>query len=162
MNWKNFDENHLDELVKLYKGGAKIAELKKKFRCNGNPLVARLKEAGVYKADGAVKRAKKATDKPKAARKRRELVGNRITVLEKGRKGRQKATPATPAAKPLAATGWTPAEETEIARLMGEHTIIRSAAIRMMKRNAAKAAQPTPVAPVAAPAESPKVVDPLA
>ncbi len=164
---KDFYDEKIPELVKLYKGGATIAELKKKWRCNGNPLVARLKGAGVYKAS-AVK-AKARTAKPKAARKRRELVGNRITVLERGRKPRSQPRTATNAApdkvsaqpKPSGtATGWTPAEEAEIARLMAEHKIQRSAAIRKMKLRALQG--PAMFIPEVVAAAKAKPVDPLA
>ncbi len=126
---KEFYDEKLSELVKLYKGGATIAELKKKWRCNGNPLVARLKEAGVYKA-GAVK-AKARTAKPKAAPK----------PASKPRRQPRTATKAAPAdtkAQPPAApvaTAWTPEEEAEIARIMAERNLDRKSAIQYMRRN---------------------------
>jgi hypothetical protein len=45
---KKFDDKNLAELIRLYKAGSSIADLKRKWRCYGNPLVTRLKKGGVY------------------------------------------------------------------------------------------------------------------
>jgi hypothetical protein len=78
---KKFDDKNLPEAIKLYKSGSSIAELKRKFHCYGNPLVARLKKAGVY---GKVE--KKVAAKSKIARKAKKgLIGNRVVVYEPGK-----------------------------------------------------------------------------
>lgn len=80
---KKFDDKNLPEAIKLYKAGSSIAELKRKFRCYGNPIVARLKKAGVY---GKVEKKAPASAKTKAARKaKRGLIGNRVIVYEPGK-----------------------------------------------------------------------------
>jgi len=138
---KEFYDSKIPELVKLYKGGATIAELKKKWHCNGNPLVARLKAEGVYKEPG-----KKAA-KSKAARKQRALIGNRVTVYEPGkapkaaRKRAEKAAtgpkpPAkaniTRATKQQAKSAFTPEREARIAEIIQERGCTRKAAIQQL------------------------------
>jgi len=46
---RKFNDKNLDELIRLYKAGDSIEDLKRRFHCNGNPLVARLKKAKVYR-----------------------------------------------------------------------------------------------------------------
>lgn len=54
---KPFDNSKTAEAIRLYKNGATIADLKARFHSYGNPIVARLKAAGVYKPERTVGRA---------------------------------------------------------------------------------------------------------
>lgn len=47
---QKFNDKNLAELIRLYKAGNTVADLKRKWRCYGNPLVTRLRKAGVYKS----------------------------------------------------------------------------------------------------------------
>lgn len=71
---KPFDvQKHGAEAVRLYKQHVSIAEMKRKWHCYGNPIVAHLKKAGVYLGAVAVgKAAPKAT-----TRKRTDVVSMR-------------------------------------------------------------------------------------
>lgn len=56
-----FDDRNTKEAIRLYKQGASVAELKAKYHSYGNPIVTRLKAAGIYKGPVA---ARKAAAKP--------------------------------------------------------------------------------------------------
>ncbi len=165
MNWDNFDKNHTAELIKLYKGGATISDLKKKWHCNGNPLVARLKEAGVYgKAKPAPAVKIKAAVKPKAAKKARKAQTHSPTPENAATATAAPESPApatVPAAKPvdpLAATtvvdgngapvgkasAWTAEEEREIVRYQETEGLSRKSAVQKMRRRQQAATQ-TPI-----------------
>ena|SRR5258708_3428078 len=55
---KPFDDSKTAEAIRLYKGGATVAELKARYHTYGNPIVSRLKAAGVYRAAGRPTTAK--------------------------------------------------------------------------------------------------------
>lgn len=46
---KKFNDKNTAEAIRLFKQGKTIAELKRHFHSYGNPIVARLKAAGVYR-----------------------------------------------------------------------------------------------------------------
>lgn len=109
---KKFDEKKLPELIRLYKDGATISELKERYSTYGNPLVRRLKEAGVYKAARKpkdvigravsvyvpAKKRKPAKAKPKAARKPAEKAR---TAMKKAPKA---STPSPAPESPVSST----------------------------------------------------------
>lgn len=70
-----FDASKTKEAIRLYKEGASIAELKERYHCYGNPIVSRLKAAGVYKGS----QHKAAAAKP-AQRREAAVATGKITV----------------------------------------------------------------------------------
>lgn len=51
---KPWNEKNTKEAIRLFKSGTSVAELKRRFQSYGNPIVTRLKAAGVYKPGRAV------------------------------------------------------------------------------------------------------------
>ena len=47
-----FDLKNTPELIRLYKAGSSLSELKRKWHCYGNPLRRILIEEGIYKVAG--------------------------------------------------------------------------------------------------------------
>src|SRR5258708_4816065 len=81
---KPWNEENTKEALRLYKQGTSVAELKKRFQSYGNPIVTRLKAAGVYKAGRAVAATKPVKVKAgkKAAAPQATLRTNGMTTKE--------------------------------------------------------------------------------
>lgn len=127
---RKFNDKNLSKLIRLFKAGKTIAQLKKIFRTYGNPLVRRLKDAGVYrkqKAKAAAKPAKKThrpAPKPHVAATRPvDPLANTTVVDGNG----------APVGK---ASAFTPEEQDEIAGYQKEG-ITRKSAIQKLRRRQA-------------------------
>jgi|SRR5579859_1013613 len=82
MKVKPWNDKNTKEAIRLYRQGTSVADLKKRFQSYGNPIVTRLKAAGVYKPGRAVAAKAPATKAGKAAAVKTNGKSNGITPQE--------------------------------------------------------------------------------